>query len=56
MFLRGRCLLMGGPIDTNFDVFGETSVGFLKCVVLQFFPKYSQSYVSLTFKSRGGLF
>ena len=56
MFLRGLYLLMGGPIDINFDVFGETSVGFLKRAVLQFFPKYSSSYVNLTFKSRGGLF
>ena len=43
---------MGGRIDMNADVFWETSVGFLKCVVLQIFPKYSQSYVNLNVKSR----
>ena len=43
---------MGSPIDMNVDVFWETSVGFLKSVVLQLFPKYSQSYVNLNVKSR----
>ena len=43
---------MGGPIDMNFGVFWETSVGFLKSVVFQLFPKYSQSYVNLNVKSR----
>ena len=38
---------MGGPIDMNADVFRETSVGFLKSVVLQLFPKYSQINVNL---------
>ena len=52
MFLRGRYFVMGGPIDMNVKLFGETSAGFLKCVVLQLFPKYSQSYVSLNIKSR----
>ena len=41
---------MGSPIDMNVDVFWETSVGFLKSVVLQLFPKYSQSYVNLNVK------
>ena len=50
MFLRGRYFVMGGPIDMNVDVFWETSVGFLKSVVLQLFPKYSQSYVNLNVK------
>ena len=39
MFLRGRYFVMGEPIDMNADVFRKTSVGFLKCVVLQLFPK-----------------
>ena len=43
---------MSDPTDMNFDVLWETSVGFLKCVVLQLFPKYSQSYVILNVKSR----
>ena len=43
---------MGGPIDMNVDVFWESSRDFLKCVVLQIFPKYSQSYVNLNVKSR----
>ena len=46
MFLRCRYFVMGSPIDKNVKVFWETSVGFLKCVVLQVFPKYSQSYVN----------
>ena len=44
--------LMVDPININVDVFCETSVGFLKKVVLQLFPKYSQSYVNLNIKSR----
>ena len=43
---------MSGSIDKNSDMFWETSVGFLKSVVLQLFPKYGQSYVSLNVKSR----
>ena len=39
MFLRGRYFVMGEPIDMNADVFRKTSVGFLKSVVLQLFPK-----------------
>ena len=41
---------MGSPIDMNVDVFWETSVGFLKSVVLQLFSKYSQSNVNLNVK------
>ena len=43
---------MGSPIDMNVDVFWETSVGFLKSVVLQLFPKYSQSNINMNVKSR----
>ena len=43
---------MGSPIDMNVDVFWETFVGFLKSVVLQLFPKYSQSNVNVNVKSR----
>ena len=50
MFLRGRYFIAGSPIDMNVDVFWETSVGFLKYVVLQLFLKYSQSYVNLIVK------
>ena len=46
---------MGGPIDMNIGVFSETSVSFLKSVVLQLFPKYSQSNVNLNVKSRAKL-
>ena len=35
---------MGSPIDMNVDVFWETSVGFLRSVVLQLFPKYSTAF------------
>ena len=52
MFLRGRYFVMGGPVDVNADVFSETSVVFIKCVVLQLFQKYSQSYVVSNVKSR----
>ena len=52
MFLRGRYFVMGSPINMNVDFFRETFVGLLKCVLLQLFPKYSQSYVNLTVKSR----
>ena len=52
IFLKGCYFVMGSPIDMNVDVFWETSVGFLKSVVLQLFPKYSQSYVNLNVKSR----
>ena len=37
---------MGGSIDMNAGEFWETSLSFLKSVVLQLFPKYSQSYAS----------
>ena len=43
---------MGSAIDMNVDVFWETSVGFLKSVILQLFPKYSQSNVNVNVKSR----
>ena len=50
--LKGRYFVMGGRIDMNVDVFWETSVGFLKSVVLQLFSKYSQSNVNWNVKSR----
>ena len=34
------------------SVFWETSVGFLKSVVLELFPKYSQIYINLRVKSK----
>ena len=43
---------MGGPTDLNFGVFWETFVGFLKTVVLELFPKYSQSHGNSNVKSR----
>ena len=52
ILLNGRYLIMGGPIDMNFGIFQETSVDFLKSVVLQLFPKYSQNNVNLNVKSR----
>ena len=48
--LKDRYFVMGGSIDTNVDVFWETSVGFLKIVVLKLFPKYNHSYVNLNVK------
>ena len=32
---------MDSSIDMNVDVFWETSVGFLKSMILKLFPKYS---------------
>ena len=52
IFLKGRYFVMGGSIDMNVGVFWETSVGFLKSLVLQLFLKYSQSNVNLNVKSR----
>ena len=52
ILLKDRYFVMGGPINMNVGVFWETSVGFLKSVVLQLFPKYSQSNVNLNVKSR----
>ena len=43
---------MGVYININVDVIWETFVGFLKSVVLQLLPKYSQSYANLNVKSR----
>ena len=43
-------VVLNDPIDMNVGVFWETSVGFLKSVVLQLFPKYSQSYANLDVK------
>ena len=43
---------MCAPIDMNVGAFWETSVGFLKRVVLQLFPKYNQRYVNLSVESR----
>ena len=43
IFLKGCYFVMGSPIDMNVDAFLETSVDFLKSVVLQLFPKYSKS-------------
>ena len=37
--LKGRYFVMGSPIYRNVSVFWEISVGFLKNVVLQIFPK-----------------
>ena len=41
MFLKGRYFNM------NNGVFWETTVGLLKTVVLQLFPKNNQSYIDL---------
>ena len=37
----------GQPIDINVDELWETSVGILKSVVLQLFPKFSHSNVNV---------
>ena len=51
-FLKDHYFVMGGSIDMNAGVFWATSVGFLKSVVLHFFPKYIQSYANFNVKSR----
>ena len=35
IFLKGRYFVMGGSIDMNVGAFWETSVGFIKSVILQ---------------------
>ena len=50
--LKDRYLVIGGPINMNVGAFWETSVGFPKSVILQLFPKYSQSYINLYVKSK----
>ena len=52
IYLKGRDFVMSGGIYMNVGVFWETSMGFLKSAVLQFFPKYSQSNVNLNVKNR----
>ena len=52
IFLKVRYFVMIGSTDMDVGVFRETSFGFLKSVVLQLFPKYSQSYANLNVKSR----
>ena len=49
---KGPLFRNGWPYWYDVDVFWETSVGFLKSVVLQLFPKYSQSNVNLNVKSK----
>ena len=48
IFLKSRYFVM----EASIAVFWETAVGFQKSVVLQLFPKYSQSYANLNVKSR----
>ena len=50
--LKGRYFVMDGSIDVNTGIFRNTSIGFLKSVVLQLFRKYSQIYANLNVKSR----
>ena len=52
IFLKVCYFVMGSSIDMNVGVFTETSFGFLKSVVFQLFPKYSQSYANFNVKSR----
>ena len=53
IFLKDRYFVMGGSIDMNVIVFSACfSVGFIKSVVVQIFPKHSQSYANLNIKSR----
>ena len=50
-FLKGRFIIMGGPMDMIFGVFSEIYVRLLKSRILQFFSKYSKSYNNLNVKS-----
>ena len=51
----GRYFVNGGPIDMNIDEFWETSVGFLKCVVLKLFPKVMSIWMSKSRAKFNGL-
>ena len=44
--------VMDGATDMNVGVFWETCLGFLESVALQFFSKYSQSYVNMNVKNK----
>ena len=44
---KTQLFVIASPIDMNVNVFWETSMGFLKSVVLQLFPRYSQSDVKV---------
>ena len=50
IFLKGLYFVMDGSIDVNVGVVWETSVGFLRNVVLQLFSKYDQNYANLNVK------
>ena len=50
-FLKGRFLVMGGPMDMIFGVFSKIYVRLLKSRISQFFSKYSKSYNNLNVKS-----
>ena len=50
IFLKSYYFVIGDTIDMNVAGFWEISVRFLKCVILQLFPKYSQSYANLMSK------
>ena len=45
---------MGGSIFINVGMLWETSVGFLKSVVLQLLQTYNQSYANLNVKRKAG--
>ena len=52
IFIKDCYFAIGGPFNLNVSVFRETSVAFPKSVILQLFPKYSQSYINLYVKSK----
>ena len=49
-FLKGCFSVMGDPIDMIFGVLLETYLKLLKCIIFQFFSKYSKSYNNLNVK------
>ena len=51
IFSKSCYFVVGGPIDMNISLLSGASVGFLKRVVSQLFPKHSESYVNLNDKN-----
>ena len=50
-FLKDRFSVTSDPMDMIFGVFSETNGRLLKNIIMQFFSKYSKSYIILNIKS-----
>ena len=50
-FLKDRFSVTSDPMDMIFGMFSETNGRLLKNIIMQFFSKYSKSYIILNIKS-----